>query len=90
MAEFIVFKQTAGKVIVANKSRIKDEFKTSFTWWDRTLIILFHLVEPTLVGLLLGISLQISELSTILYLFITLVVLMPMLLTDSVNKVKVK
>jgi hypothetical protein len=48
------------------------------------------LIEPTLLGLLIGTSLQISELSTIIYLFISLLIIMPMLLTNEIGKIKFK
>jgi hypothetical protein len=79
-------KQIISKKVLSTK----DQFKTSFTWWDRTSILLFHLIEPTLLGLLIGVSLQISELPTIIYLAIALLVLLPMLLTERIGNVKVK
>jgi len=80
------FKQIISKKVISTK----DQFKTSFTWWDRTSILLIHLIEPTLLGLLIGVSLQISELPTIIYLAVALVVLLPMLLTEKIANVKVK
>jgi len=79
------------KQIISKKALwTKDQFKTSFSWWDRTSILLLHLIEPTLLGLLIGVSLQIPELPTIIYLAIALLVLLPMLLTEKIGNVKVK
>lgn len=52
--------------------------------------MLFHLFEPTLLALVIGMSLQISQLATILYLFITLVLMMPILLTARADLIKFK
>ena len=49
-----------------------------------------HLLEPTLIGFIIGMSLQFSELSTIIYLFITLCLMMPMLLSDNLWRIKFK
>ena len=48
------------------------------------------MVEPTLLGIIIGFSLQISEMSTIVYLLISLLILMPMMLTSDPKKINFK
>jgi len=67
----------------------QTDYKRRLFWFDVSLI-LTHLVEATLLGLLIGMSMQYVECSTIVYLLISLVCLMPMILTPDACKVKFK
>jgi hypothetical protein len=66
------------------------EFKSEFTRFDKAKIVLYHWIEPLLLGSIIGTSLQISQFSTIVYLAICLFAVMPFVLTGDIRKVKMK
>lgn len=71
-------------------SQIKKELHFEFTAWMRFQIITYHLSEPVLVASLIGTSLNMPQLETLITVILCLVIYMPLLLTGVESRVKIK
>lgn len=64
--------------------------KFNITRWEKFWIISYHLIEPILVALLMGTCLEISQAETLIDMVITGCILVPLLLTPHVSRIKIK
>ncbi len=57
---------------------------------EKTMIVLYNLIEPFLVASIISISMQISQIGTIIYMLISMGCLTPLLLTEVPQRIEVK
>ena len=60
------------------------------TWQDHLKIIIYHTIEPILLGCAIGLCMQNPSLSSLIYIVMVFLGMIPLILTSSIYKIKFK